>query len=458
MAPRIAEHNQLLTMPLQTPSQINIQLPQKQRILDFLLNLSYRTGEPIEYLHEISKVVCELVSLDWSVVTLCQDGVERVMASSIDMGEGAHIYDLHGLVTNTVIRTGRSLAVDDVRLRPECGQAPEGYLSYLGVPLRTSQGEVIGTICSFCHEPRLFTSEEVMTIELFAERAATALDNYLLYQKQKDFNHMLEAEVAKRTAELQTARLELMEANAKLEEKVEQRTAELRTSLERLAEIGELASQIVHEVRNPLTTVLLGLNSFKRMELSETAQMKLELASDEGERLKRLLDEILNYAKQPTLQFVEIELNAFIAEMLDSLRSLPSALGRQIEFIPAASTAVVNGDRDKLKQVFINLINNACEAISEGSIVKWKVDDQSNPNLIYISVHNGGTPIPPELIPKLTEPFYSTKSSGTGLGLGIVKSIITAHGGELSIQSSQSLGKAETVVSFYLPKNNDRLS
>ncbi|WP_019500370.1 GAF domain-containing sensor histidine kinase [Pseudanabaena sp. PCC 6802] len=438
-------------MALKKSPQLDIQLQQKQRILDFLLDLSYRTGEPIDYLQAIAQGVSKLVSLDWSVVTLCQNGVERVMASTVDMGEGEHIYDLHGLVTNTVITTGQSLAVDDVRLRPECGQAPEGYLSYLGVPLRTSQKETIGTICSFCHEPRLFTPEEIATVEIFAERAATALDNYLLYQKQKNFNHMLEEEVAKRTAQLQAAQAQLMEVNAHLEEMVEQRTAELRRSLERLAEIGGLAAKIVHEVRNPLTTILLGLNSFKRLELPEAAQMRLELSLDEGDRLKRLLDEILNYAKQPTLQMVEIELNKFIAEMVDSIRALPSAQDRQIEFIPASSEVVVDGDRDKLKQIFVNLINNACEAIAVGNTVRWEIDDRSAPDRIYVKVHNGGTPIPPEVIPKLTEPFYSTKPSGTGLGLGIVQSIVIAHGGDLSIQSSEEMG---TVVSFYLPRSD----
>jgi signal transduction histidine kinase len=437
-------------MSLKKSPQLDIQLQQKQRVLDLLLSLSYRVGEPIDYLQAIAQGVSELVSLDWSVVTLCQNGIERVMASSIDMGEGEHIYDLHGLVTSTVINTGQSLAVHDVRLRPECGQVPEGYLSYLGVPLRTSQKEVIGTICSFCHQPRIFTPEEVATLELFAERAAAALDNYLLYQKQKDFNHMLEEEVAKRTAQLQSAQTQLMEMNAHLEEMVEHRTVELRRSLERLAEIGGLAAKIVHEVRNPLTTILLGLNSFKRLDLPEAAQMRLALSLDEGDRLKRLLDEILNYAKQPTLLMIDIELNAFVTEMLDSIRTLPSAQGRQIEFIPAPSDAVVNGDCDKLKQVFINLINNACEAIAAGDTVRCDIDNQSISDRIYVKVYNGGTPIPPEVIPKLTEPFYSTKSSGTGLGLGIVQSIVMAHGGDLSIQSSEEAG---TVVSFYLPRS-----
>jgi signal transduction histidine kinase len=179
--------------------------------------------------------------------------------------------------------------------------------------------------------------------------------------------------------------------------------------------------------------------------------MRLELSLDEGDRLKRLLDEILNYAKQPTLLMVDIELNAFVAEMLDSIRALPSAQGRQIEFIPAPSDAVVNGDCDKLKQVFINLINNACEAIAAGDTVRWEIDDRSASDRIYVKIQNGGLPIPPEVIPKLTEPFYSTKSSGTGLGLGIVQSIVMAHGGDLSIQSSEEIG---TVVSFYLPRSH----
>jgi signal transduction histidine kinase len=398
-----------------------------QQVLEYLSSLSYRSGELKCYLTDITRGVSSLLHLDWSVVTLCQEGFERVLASSVDMGEGEHVYSLHGSLTGTVIAMGRSLAVEDAKTCPEYGEPPAGYCSYLGVPMRTPQGEVIGTICSFNHQPRRFLDLEVQTVELFAERAATAIDNYHLYQQQLQFNERLEHEVALRTAEL-------CEAQAKL---VEQ---------ERLAAIGEFAAMIVHEIRNPLTTVMMGLKSFKRISLPESAQERLQLAADEADRLERLLGEILLYAKPQILRFESVELNSLVNSAIAALQETPVAQICCIKVIPADSAVSLFGDRDKLKQVLINVIRNALEAIAPGETVTCAV--QSDGEWASIQVHNGGEPIAPEVMEKLTRPFFSTKPGGTGLGLAIVKRIIDAHGGTFTIASTAEAG---TTVSIYLP-------
>jgi signal transduction histidine kinase len=402
---------------------------QAQPIIEALSSISYRTGELDRYLHEIACSVSHLLELDWSVVTLCKDGIERVMASSIDMGEGERIYSLHGLLTETVVKTGKTLCVEDAKTHPEYGCPPEGYVSYLGIPLRISSGETIGTICSFCIEPRLFTPEETRTVELFAERAATAIDNYYLYQQQLQFNEVLEAKAIERTEELRLAQAQLIER-------------------ERLAAIGEFASTIVHEIRNPVTTMVMGLNYFKKIYTNDRDRARVDLALEEADRLQNLLKEILLYAKPQTLQLEALELNTLIEEMLLSLREMPEAKGKELKFIPASTQVKILGDKDKLKQVLINTIRNACEAIANGEIVTCKVETQSNSDRVCIGIHNGGTPIPTELLPRLTQPFCSGKPGGTGLGLAIVKRIVDAHGGALSIQSNALEG---TKVNITLP-------
>jgi signal transduction histidine kinase len=192
----------------------------------------------------------------------------------------------------------------------------------------------------------------------------------------------------------------------------------------------------------------MGLNYFRRTVLSEAAQERSSLALSEAGRLERLLSEILLYAKPQVLQLSPLDVNEFIHEILMPICEMPEALERQIEFIPAKATVKILGDKDKLKQVFINIVRNACEAIAPGNTINWRVDSHTVPEQVLISVHNGGEPIPPEVLCKLTEPFYSTKPSGTGLGLAIVKRIVNAHGGELSIQSDQLTG---TRVSIQLP-------
>ncbi|MEL6159065.1 MAG: ATP-binding protein [Cyanobacteria bacterium J06623_5] len=215
----------------------------------------------------------------------------------------------------------------------------------------------------------------------------------------------------------------------------------------RLAEIGELAAMIVHEVRNPFTTVYMALSAFQSMSLPPRGQMRLELAMEESERLKRLLNEILAYSKEQRLAETTVDIAALCEELARSLSDSPAAVERQIQLIAAAEPMVVRGDRDKLKQVFINLVTNACEAISPRSTVTWRLQLASERQL-EIQVHNGGDPIPPDVLPKLTQPFVSTKSNGNGLGLAITKRIIEAHRGQLKIESTAEQG---TTVTVWLP-------
>ncbi|HEY9641673.1 MAG TPA: ATP-binding protein, partial [Coleofasciculaceae cyanobacterium] len=214
-------------------------------------------------------------------------------------------------------------------------------------------------------------------------------------------------------------------------------------ALERLAEIGELASMIVHEIRNPLTTLLMGVNSFKRLELPERFQEYLALALDEGERLQRLLNQILLYAKPQTLQQSALELNSFVTEMLMPLREMPAAADKQLQFIAAVAPVRVLADPDKLKQVLINLVTNAFEAAPVEEAIAITIQPEAQQ--VCLQVHNGGHPIPPDVLPKLTQPFVTTKSTGNGLGLAIVKRIVEAHAGELAIESSDIRGTTVTV-------------
>jgi PAS domain S-box-containing protein len=525
--------------------------PPEQRALEILSALSYRTGELSPYLQEIAQGVSELIGVDWSVVTLCRDGHERILASNLGLGaEEGQASSLHGTVTGTVVATGCSLFIEDTFTSTEYGEAPDGYRAYLGVPLRMPTGEVMGTICSFHRQPRRFTPEQVRMAEIFAERAATAIDNYQLYQKQQQINEQLEAEIRERKEfekALQVSEERLRQISENIHqvlwmqshdskpiyispafEKIWQRSCadwyedpsiwreaihpedkervyteftpstefmgeyrivrpdgsvriifdqafpirdeagqicriagiaediterkqaqqEMLKAFASLAEVGELAAMIVHELRNPLTTVLMGLNAFKKIPLPKPAKERLALSLDEAERIRNLLSEILLYARPQSLQFAALALNEFITEILGPIRMMPSAMNKRIVFIPAPTSVHIMGDRDKLKQIFINLIDNACEAVKKGDTITWSVDSEVIPQWVDIQIHNGGKPIPPELLSQLARPFYTTKSSGTGLGLAIVKRLVEAHGGKLSITSSVSEG---TIVSVRLP-------
>ena len=409
-----------------------------QATLEHLTSLSFRQGNLQAYLDEIAKGVSKLISIDWSVVTLNLGELSKVLASSRDLGpEGSEPYSLHGSVAQTVVNTGCALAVSDTETETQYGANPDGYRAYLGIPLQSSTGKLLGTICSFHAEPRQFDPEEIKCVELFAERATTAIDNYQLYQKQIKFNEVLEAEVAKRTAELKATQEQLIEK-------------------ERLAAIGEFTSMIVHEIRNPLTTVRMGLSALQRSDLTERDHARLTLALEEEHRLHKLLNDILQYAKPQVLETTAIALNQLISETVTTLAEQPLIEARHLDAQLQPADIFVDGDPDKLKQVLINLISNACEAVEPGSTVTISLNNTeestatsaatSTSSQINLRIHNGGAPIPPNILTQLTKPFFSTKSSGNGLGLAIVKRIVQAHRGTLTFTSTADLGTTATVT------------
>jgi signal transduction histidine kinase len=272
--------------------------------------------------------------------------------------------------------------------------------SYAGIPLLTSTGDLLGHLAVLDDKSMESNERNRAILEIFAARAAAEME-----------------------------RLQIEKA------------------LARLAEIGELAATIVHEVRNPLTTIMMALNAFKKLELTDRFQEYLNLSLDEADRLERLLSQILLYSRPQTLDRSQIELNSFIAETLDILQTIPVAAGKYLNFSANITPVNISADRDKLKQVLINLVTNACEAVSTGEAISISLQHGEN-RRICISIHNGGTPIPADILPQLTKPFFTTKASGTGLGLAIVKRIVEAHDGEFGIESGEGVG---SIVKVQLP-------
>jgi signal transduction histidine kinase len=397
--------------------------PNAQRLLEILHALSYRTTDLGDYLKTIADSVSELLQVDWSVVTLCNAETEKILASSLDLQgklEGA----IHGSVTSYVVSSGQILAIEDIQTQPEFGRSSAGYRAYLGVPLRTSQDEVIGTICSLHRQPRKFQANELKIVEMFAERAAIALDNYALYEREHHFHKTLEVEVDLRTQQLHDAQAQLIQK-------------------ERLAAIGHFSASIVHEIRSPLTTIGGVLRHLQKIGLPELSKERLGLALEETDRLERLMSEILLFARPDNLQLFPVDLESLVGQTVEEFQ----VSGQQISCTTIGSARPMQADPDKLKQVLINIGRNACEAVHRNDLIAWTIDWSSR-MCVEITVNNGGEPIDAKVLTRLTEPFFSTKPTGTGLGLSIVKNIVEAHKGKIAISSNLEAG---TTVSIHLP-------
>jgi signal transduction histidine kinase len=203
----------------------------------------------------------------------------------------------------------------------------------------------------------------------------------------------------------------------------------------RLATIGQFASGIVHEIRNPLATISLALEHIKGLEqLSPGAGKRADLASAEVTRLERLLADILLYAKPLTLERSALDLVRLVGETL----AAECENTEDCEFTSTPCPAVA-ADADRLRQVLINLLRNARQASPPGSKVRVECGP-SDGDWVEVIISNAGETIPKESLARVFEPFFTSKSRGTGLGLPIVRRIVSAHGGEISLQSDSESG------------------
>ncbi len=220
----------------------------------------------------------------------------------------------------------------------------------------------------------------------------------------------------------------------------------------RLAAIGEFTSGIVHEVRNPLTTIGLALNYFERQQLDEDGTEWAEIASRETARMGRLLEDILLYSKPVKLELHTINLIDFSNEFITDHKRLAEekSLTLEAEFGLCNQALFVKADTDRLKQIVLNIYRNAIEAADKDSIIQYKLSNDPEAHTVNIIINNQGAVIPEDIIKRIGEPFFTTKTRGTGLGMGIVKRMVEAHSGQLSIESSAAQGTNIIITLPYL--------
>ncbi len=241
--------------------------------------------------------------------------------------------------------------------------------------------------------------------------------------------------------------------NAKLFERLKQKEEHIRElhrhllRSERLAALGEVSSQVAHEIRNPLTAIGGFARSMRRKINDDHPDAKaLDVIVSETSRLERILNEQLCFAKLSPPNPKLDDVNRIMKETIDLLSDAIASKKARLEIDLSDSLPQIYVDADKMKQVFINLIQNAIDIIdNEGriSITTKRVD-----RTIEIRFANDGPPIPKEVVDKLFVPFATTKAGGSGLGLAIAYEIVFEHGGTIDVRSEEGLG---TIFLITLP-------
>lgn len=220
-------------------------------------------------------------------------------------------------------------------------------------------------------------------------------------------------------------------------------------AIDKFRAAGELAAGIAHEIRNPLasitgaTEMLLESNG-----LSETNRELLSVVMSESARLNRIIEDFLAYARRGNLDLGKEDLCQVVKQAIELVgRSGKLPPGVRVELVTPPEPAIVSADRSCMMQVFLNLLNNAVEALDGEGMVLVKVESPLPANDRYtVTISDTGCGIPPGKVNQVFEPFFTTKKNGVGIGLCIAERIVREHNGHIDVASEAGKGTSVTVV------------
>jgi PAS domain S-box-containing protein len=280
-----------------------------------------------------------------------------------------------------------------------CGTlAPdETFQSYLGVPLLGRDGDVVGAVCCLDTHPRTFGDFEVHLVEVFARYVANEVGRHRM---QAQLRHAQEMKM-----------------------------------------LGQLTSGVAHEVRNPLNAIMAVLEALFLTvgDNPELEPFRTHL-NRQVSRLSQLMEDLLALGRPLKQEHIKpLRLGALLTEVQVSLRhaALPNQATVELALCPETEQWLMHGDTLRLQQVFINLLENALQHAPPGTRVLLTTD-QPGPHTARVRVVDSGKGVAPENLARIFEPFYTTRKSGTGLGLCIVRRTVKEHGGEVRLYNNES--------------------
>lgn len=215
----------------------------------------------------------------------------------------------------------------------------------------------------------------------------------------------------------------------------------------RLASIGRLAAGVAHEIRNPLSSIKGFATYFKeRYRDTPKDRQTAEIMIQEVERLDRVIGQLLEFARPVSIQRRPTPLDALVRHSLKMIEGDARQKGITLKVKNDPRINTVQIDPDKIKQVLLNLYLNALEAMEKGGDISVAFFRMETNQSIQITVSDTGPGIKPEDLPHLFDPYFTTKTSGTGLGLAVVHKIIESHKGEIRVTSRLGEGTTITLV------------
>ncbi|MDC0713076.1 AAA family ATPase [Stigmatella sp. ncwal1] len=374
-------------------------------------------------------------------------------------------------IVHFVARTRESVVLDDASAQGLFTQDPYVALcrlrSVLCAPL-LSQGKLVALLyLENNHVVGAFTEGRLEVLRLLSAQASLSLQNALLFAQMEEYSHTLEQRVEERTRELQSKNEELGRAMRHLRDTQKQLVVQ-----EKLASLGTLTAGIAHELKNPLNFI----NNFAELSLEFTQELAKALASpptpelwqeqagvlehleqnvskirDHGHRADQIINGMLLHSRELSGRRAAAPLNTVLAESVDHgyLGFCAKTPGFEVDIQTDYDSEVEDVDMviPELSRVFINAVDNACyalrkkkNALGKGFSPQLSVRTRSQGDFVEVRLRDNGTGIPKELLGNVFNPFFTTKPTGEGTGLGLSLShdiVVGGHQGRIRLESME---------------------
>jgi len=420
--------------------QLEDRLQRRSEELEALVRIGAEFNQRLG-LSDLTQLILELtiqeLEGDYAALYLFDDE-QRLIHYEDTAQDDTSLADAEFLLTRKDSVAGWVYAAGEPLLVTDAGEYPEiirslqnsGYYSAVAAPLK-HHGRMVGLLVVARTTTESFSDNDLRLLRSIGEQAALAVRNAQLYAEQQSYAQNLEAMVEARTQELQAAQAQLVRS-------------------EKLAALGRLAAGVAHEVNNPLQPILNCLEvAIEDIEAQQTVDVEvLRVAEKEVQRIKSIVTRLLDFARPSTGEMGEIDVHELVSEVL-------MLAGKQLERMKVrvhkhlAPVPPLIGNPIQLKQVILNLVLNAMEAMPQGGDLTITVEDTETG--VSITVEDTGTGMDSQTVARIFEPFYSTKEDGTGLGLAVSYGIVEGHGGQIHVESSPGQGSRFTVWLPYTP-------
>jgi signal transduction histidine kinase len=343
-------------------------------------------------------------------------------------------YPVVGGITGHVFKTGESIVVNDV-LQDERYRSIKGWQAGSEMCVVIREGiKILGIIDVESSSRNAFTHNDFMALESLAGILASVITSADQYQR------------------LQVMITQLRSTQVELRARMEaQRTAENRLiQAAKLAAVGEMAAGIAHELNNPLTSV----TGFAELALAEIPKetethKDLEMVLREALRARSVVRRLLDFARQSESTRARASINEVVDDVVALSRHLIHTSGVELKLDQEVNLPWAVVDVNQMKQVLLNLVHNALQAMPNGGVMNIMTESvaRNNRDWVVVSVTDTGIGISPPEQARIFEPFYTTKGNqgGTGLGLSVTYGIVTDHGGQIEVESQPGIGSKFTV-------------